>query len=73
MERRCIFLENCPHLCYNEGYRETIRNNEGRVIGERNIAKLRSTLFAIIQEEVANFCKQSSSWLSDVHRQVCYA
>ena len=71
MERRCVFLEDCPHLRYNEGYRETIRNSEGRVIGERNTVKMRSTLFAIMQEEVGNFCKQSISWSSDVHRQVC--
>ena len=73
MERRCIFLENCPHLRYNQGFRETVRNSEGRVIGERNTTKIRSTLFAIMQEEVRNFCKQSSSWLFDVHGQVCYA
>ena len=64
MERRCIFLENCPHL-------ETIRTKEGRVIEERNTAKMRSTLFAIMREEIGNFCKQSLSWSSDVHRQVC--
>ena len=64
MKRRCMFLENCLHL-------ETIRNSEGRVIGERNTTKMRSTLFGIMQEEVGNFCKQSLSWSSDVHRQVC--
>ena len=66
-----MFLENCPHLCYNEGYRKTIRNSEGRVIGEINTTKMRSILFAIMLEEVENFCKQSTSWSSDIHRQVC--
>ena len=70
MERRCIFLENCPHLCYNEGYRKTIRNSKGEVV-EINTAKMRSTLFAIMLKEVGNFCKQSMSWSSDIHRQVC--
>ena len=64
MERRCMFLENCSHL-------ETIRKSEGKVIGERNTTKMRSTLFAIMQEEVGSFCKQSLSWSSDVYRQVC--
>ena len=71
MERRCIFLENCPHLCYNEGHKKAIKDNEGKVIRVINTTKMRSTLFDIMLEEVKNFCKQSMSWSADLHRQVC--
>ena len=36
----------------------------------QSTAKMRSTLFNIMKEEIGDFCKQSFSLSSDGHRQV---
>ena len=58
MERRCIILESCPTLQYNDG--------EG--VGNTNIRHLRSLLFDLMQEEVLSFCHPKE--VAEKHQQV---
>ena len=62
MERRCIILESCPTLQYNEGV------GVGDNGEDCNIRYLRSLLFDLMQEEVLGFCNPKEA--AEKHQQV---
>ena len=64
MERSVFFQQNL-------GIPYPIINKDGKTIGKYKTAELRSNVFALMLQEVTNFCNPSMSWYSDsYHRQV---
>ena len=63
-------MEDCPHLMYNEGIIEDVRNSSKQIIGKRYYTKMRSSLMAIMINEVTSFCSVNIKSSKQLKEQV---
>uniref|UniRef100_A0A1X7VIM8 Uncharacterized protein n=1 Tax=Amphimedon queenslandica TaxID=400682 RepID=A0A1X7VIM8_AMPQE len=73
LERRCLFMEKSVFFQQNLGIPYPVISKDGKTIGNYKTAELRSNVFALMLQEVTNFCNPSMSWYSEsYHKQLLY-
>lgn len=71
MERRCLMLEKCAQLQYQQmGTSSLLKDERNSILKDISTTHMRSTLLEIMKEEVRDFCDSSVIKSSEDHQQV---